>query len=190
MDGAFTFPTPAACYIVHGDLEGECDYSKFSFATILTCIQPDLLVDSNDHPWITYVGLARVTQSLDSTWSSLEEWGYAIWWTVPEILNEQGTYGKEVDDFAFTMVIIEVQYEFVTYTEHWCIVISYSHRYLQVILFHNSAPRTVMLAIMHSKQLPQPTLTSKLWVLAQFCWDQVPHLRLEVSKVLKFLNSM
>ena len=28
-DGAFTSSTPAACCMVHGDLKGVCDYSKF-----------------------------------------------------------------------------------------------------------------------------------------------------------------
>ena len=48
-----------------------------------------------------------------------------------------------------------------------------------------------MLAIMRGERPPRPThpaLTDELWVLTQRCWNQDPHLRPEISKVLKVLN--
>ena len=48
-----------------------------------------------------------------------------------------------------------------------------------------------MLAIMRGERPPRPThptLTDELWALMQSCWDQVPHSRPEISKVLKVLN--
>ena len=65
-------------------------------------------MDANDHARITDFGLARATQNLDSMRSASEEQGHTARWTAPEILNEQGTYSKEADVFAFAMVMIEV----------------------------------------------------------------------------------
>ena len=89
-------------------------------------------MDSNDHARITDFGLARATQNLDSMRSASEEQGHTARWTAPEILNEQGAYSKEADVFAFAMVMIEVQSEFVTCTEHRLTAISYPYRRLRV----------------------------------------------------------
>ena len=35
--------------------------------------------------------------------------GHTVRWTVPEILNEEGIYGKEADIFSFAMVMIMVR---------------------------------------------------------------------------------
>ena len=59
--------------------------------------------------------------------------------------------------------------------------------------FHNSVPAAVMLAIMRGERPPRPThpaLTDELWALTRRCWDQIPHLRPEISQVLNLLNGM
>ena len=48
-----------------------------------------------------------------------------------------------------------------------------------------------MLAIMRGERPQRPihsALTNELWALTQRCWNQDPHLRPEIPKVLKVLN--
>lgn len=77
--------------------------------TVLTRVQPNILVDDTEQARITDFGIATVTQNLDSIRSASEHQGHTARWTAPEILNEEGTYSKEADVFAFAMVMIEVQ---------------------------------------------------------------------------------
>ena len=86
------------------------DYSKPRFVTVLTRVQPNILVDAAGHARITGFSLARITQNLDSV-RNLDNPGdqvHTARWTSPEILNEEGTYSKEADIFSFAMVTIEV----------------------------------------------------------------------------------
>ena len=96
--------------MVHGDLKGVRDRSESGFTTILIPGQPNVLVDAAGRARITDFGLAMVTQNLDSLRSALGDQGHSVRWTAPEILNEQGTYGKEADVFSFAMVMVEVCY--------------------------------------------------------------------------------
>ena len=57
--------------------------------------------------------------------------------------------------------------------------------------FNNSSHVAAMFAILDGKRPSRPTvsaLTNELWILIKRCWDQVPHLRPEVSWVLKVLR--
>ena len=57
--------------------------------------------------------------------------------------------------------------------------------------FNNSLPAAAMLAIMGGRRPSQPThpdFTDELWKLMRRCWDQEPHLRPDVSEVLKVLH--
>jgi len=76
--------------------------------TALIHVQPNILVDDTGHARITDFGLATVDQSLDSIRTTLENRGYTVRWTAPEILTKEGTYSKESDVFSFAMVMIEV----------------------------------------------------------------------------------
>jgi hypothetical protein len=56
--------------------------------------------------------------------------------------------------------------------------------------FSNGPSVMAMLAITQGKRPPRPThptFTENLWTLMQRCWDQDPHLRPEVSEVLRVL---
>ena len=87
------------------EISKECDYSEPHFVTALTPGQQNILMDATGRAWITDFGLATVTQDL---YSASDDRGYTPRWTAPEILNEQGTYSREADVFAFAMVMIEV----------------------------------------------------------------------------------
>ena len=57
--------------------------------------------------------------------------------------------------------------------------------------FSNDLPAAAMLATTSGKRPSRPThptLTEQLWTSIQRCWDQDPHLRPEVSDVLKVLG--
>ena len=77
--------------------------------TVLTRVQPNVLVDDTGHARISDFGLATVTQNLDSIRTVPDERAHTARWTAPEILNEEGSYSKETDVFSFAMVMIEVR---------------------------------------------------------------------------------
>ena len=79
--------------------------------SLLTRVQPNILVDAAGHARITDFGLATVTQNLDSIRSASGDHGHTARWTAPEILSEEGTYSKEADVFSFAMVAIEVRHK-------------------------------------------------------------------------------
>jgi len=57
--------------------------------------------------------------------------------------------------------------------------------------FNNNLPAAAVLAIMNGTRPSRPTrpdFTDELWSLMQHCWDQNPHLRPEISEVLKVLT--
>ena len=106
--------------------------------SLLTRVQPNILVDAAGHARITDFGLATVTQNLDSIRSASGDHGHTARWTAPEILSEEGTYSKEADVFSFAMVAIEVRHKQPIYIEPWLTAISYHHR-------HSPAPfRSIM----------------------------------------------
>ena len=79
--------------------------------SLLTRVQPNILVDAASHARITDFGLATVTQNLDSIRSASGDHGHTARWTAPEILSEEGSYSKEADVFSFAMVAIEVRHK-------------------------------------------------------------------------------
>jgi serine/threonine protein kinase len=97
-----------SCNVVHGCLKGVLGSSSFSFATILTPGQPDILVDATGHARITDFGLATIIRNLDSAGGASDPRGYTPRWAAPEVLNG-GTCGKEGDIFSFAMVMVEVR---------------------------------------------------------------------------------
>ena len=105
------------------------DFSPI-FATPLTRVQPNILVDDTGHARITDFGLAAVTQNLDSIRCLSEDHGDTARWTAPEILSEEGTYSKEADIFSFAMVMIEVCCELVTLAESLLTATPYHRRYI------------------------------------------------------------
>ena len=57
--------------------------------------------------------------------------------------------------------------------------------------FDNNLPVAAVLAIMSGTRPSRPThsdFTDELWTLMQRCWNQDPHLRPEVTEVLKVLS--
>ena len=83
--------------------------SKCCPATILTPIQPNVLVDGSGRARIADLGLATVTQNLDSVRNVSLQCGFTLRWAAPEVLNE-GPNSKEADIFSFAMVMIEVRH--------------------------------------------------------------------------------
>jgi len=75
---------------------------------ILMPDQSNILVDVDGRARITDLGLAVITQNLESIRSALGEHCHSVRWIAPEILNSQDTYSKEGDIFSFAMVVIEV----------------------------------------------------------------------------------
>ena len=71
-------------------------------------LQPNILVDAAGRARITDFGHAMVTENLDSIRSAPNDHRLTTRLTAPEILNEEGTYSKEVDVFSFAMVSTEV----------------------------------------------------------------------------------
>ena len=66
-------------------------------------------MDADGRAKITDVGLAMITQDLDSIRITSVERGYGTRWIAPEILSNRGTYSKEADVFSFAGVMIEVR---------------------------------------------------------------------------------
>ena len=77
------------------------------FYPVLMRRQSNVLIDDTGRARVTDFGLATVTRSPDSARNADEDHG--VQWIAPEILNGQGTYGKEADVFSFAMVTIEVR---------------------------------------------------------------------------------
>ena len=96
---------------------------------MLTLVQPNILVDATDRARITDFGLATVTKNLDSIRTASDNRGITVRWTAPEILNEEGTYSKEADVFAFAMVTIEVCRKRAICVDLWFTPILYHHRH-------------------------------------------------------------
>jgi len=97
------------CDVIHGDLKGVCDCSRFRFATTLTPSQSNVLVDTTGRARVTDFGFATVTRNLYLIRSASNEHGGSTRWIAPEILVDRGTYSKEADVFSFAMVMIEVR---------------------------------------------------------------------------------
>ena len=175
--------------MVHGDIKGVRDCFKPRFTTILTGIQPNILVDATGQARITDFGLATITQNLDSIRCASGDQGYTARWTAPEILNEEGTYSEEADVFSFAMVMVEVCYR----SPPVCRIIAYpsTQVFTGAVPFGNCLPAAAMLAIMSGGRPPRPVhpaLTDGLWTMMQLCWGQDPHSRPEVFKVFEVLD--
>ena len=77
-----------------------------------------------------------------------------------------------------------------------CRVLAYcnhaiSQAFTGAVPFNYSLPAAAVLAIMNGTRPPRPIhsdFTDELWSLMRHCWDQDPHLRPEVSEVLKVLS--
>ena len=167
------------------------DCSNFSFATALTHTQPNILVDGSGHARIADFGVAKVTQNLDSVQSASVQHGYTARCAAPEVLNGE-THNKEVDIFAFAMVMVEVRYG----RSIVCRSLAYCH-FVSVQLFTGTTAFSgypsikAMLAIVQGSRPPRPTyptFTEDLWMLMQRCWDHEPHLRPDASEVMRILT--
>jgi len=97
-----------SCNAIHGSLKGVRDYAGSRFTVVLTPKQSNILVDTTGRARITDLGLAIISQDLDSIRSASAEHGRSERWIAPEILDNQGQYSKEGDIFSFAMVVIEV----------------------------------------------------------------------------------
>ena len=179
-----------SCNVVHGDLKGVCDRSKSRSAAVLMVDQLNILVDGSGRARIADFGLATVTQSLDSVRSASCHHALTARWTAPEVLDE-GTYSKEADIFSFAMVMIEVRRA----RSMTCPTLAYcrfpsTQLFTGAIPFNNGSSIMAISAITRGRRPPRPThpmFTEDLWTLMQRCWDQEPHLRPEVSQVLRVL---
>jgi len=172
----------------------ECVIDKPCFTTVLTLVQPNILVDDTGRARITDFGLATVIKNLDSVWSTSGDKGHTVRWTAPEILNGEGTYGKEADVFSFAMVMIEVRHG---WSATVCKTLAYfrfasTQVFSGAVPFHPSLPAAAMLAVMTGKRPPRPThpaLTDQLWMLMQRLWSQDPYSRPDISEALHFLSA-
>ena len=175
--------------MIHGDLKGVRGCPKHCFTIALTPSQPNILVDDSGHARIVDFGLSTVTRGPDSTKGSTQQ-GLSIRWAAPEALLGE-VHSKEVDIFAFAMVVIEVCHDgFITCrTSTDCCIIS-----LQVFTgappFYGASNPAIMLHTISGKRTPRPThptFTEDLWTLTQRCWNQDPHLRPDILEVLQIL---
>jgi len=98
-----------SCNVIHGDLKGVRGCFNSSFATALTCVQPNILVDAAGHARITDFCLATVTTGIGSELNTLCQHDHTTRWTAPEVLNE-GPDSKKADVFSFAMVMVEVRH--------------------------------------------------------------------------------
>jgi len=96
--------------MIHGDLRGVRNRFRPHFDVVLTPCQSNIIVDVTGRAKVTDFGLSVVTQTLDSSRSTLDELGHNARWVAPEILGGRGSYSKEGDIFSFAMVTIEVRY--------------------------------------------------------------------------------
>ena len=117
-----------SCSVIHGDLKGVCNRSRYRFSTALTPTQPNILVDDSGSALIADFGLAMVAQNPDSTLRISRQRGYTPQWTAPEILKD-GMHSKEADIFSFAMVMIEVRHRRFTLQWTWPTAIPRRCRY-------------------------------------------------------------
>ncbi|KAF9647776.1 kinase-like protein [Thelephora ganbajun] len=140
-----------SCDVIHGGLKGS-----------------SILVESTGRVQITDIGLVMVTQNLDSIRGASAEHEDSARWIAPEILDDRGTYSKEVDVFSFAMVTIEV--------------------FTGAVPFSDKSPHEVIVAIVGGERPlrpTDPTLTSSLWTLTQRCWNREAHLRPQTPQILR-----
>ena len=71
-------------------------------------IQPNVMVDGSGNPRITDFGLAPISRSPYSPWSTSDKGECAARWCAPELLAGGQPASKESDIFSFGMVMIEV----------------------------------------------------------------------------------
>ena len=148
------------------------------------------MVDAFGCARITDFGLAQDQRTVEET--EITSVGTARW-TAPEILEDKGTLSKEADVFSFAMVMVEVSRDNPMTTGGQRTT---NHLYISIKVFTGAAPFDLQpsiaatVAIMQRGRPPRPThptLTDELWRLMQHCWNQEPHLRLEMSEVLQVL---
>ena len=148
-------------------------------------------MDDSGHARIADFGLATVARDVDSMQSDFQQGG-PLRWTAPEVLNGR-LPTKETDVFSFAMVMIEVRHGRSTRgTLTHCLFASIQI-FTGAIPFAKSSTMAATLAITKGGR-PQrpihPTLTGDLWELMQQCWDHNPHLRPEMSEVVKVLLTL
>lgn len=145
----------------------------------------------NDRARITDFGLATIPQNPASKRPFLDD--QTARWTAPEILYDSGTHSKKGDVFSFAMVMIEVRHV-------WALMrvalVHHSPSLTQVftgmVPFGTCQPSMAAIAIMRGDRPPRPAHTAcsnKLWELIQRCWDGMPHLRPDISEVLRVFPS-
>ena len=92
------------CNMIHGDLNGVCDFSISGSTSVLISGQSNILVDASGHARITDFGLAAI----NSTGASSTKHDNGIRWIAPEIIDGREAHSKEGDIFSFAGVAIEV----------------------------------------------------------------------------------
>jgi serine/threonine protein kinase len=127
--------------VVHSDFKGVCDCFKPLFTTVLTRAQSSILLDADKRACITDFGLTMAIQHLDSIRSASDDQGHIGQLTLPEILNDEGTYSNETDIFSLAMVMVEAPYKCIICIELWLTAISHHHRHLPARL-HSIAAYT------------------------------------------------
>ena len=96
-----------SCNVIHGDLKGVRDCSRYFPTTVLTLCQPNVLVDELGHARLADFGLSMVTRNLDSIQGDSQHHGFTPRWSAPEVLRSWA-HSKEADVFSFGMVMYEV----------------------------------------------------------------------------------
>ena len=160
-------------------------------ASLITLLQPNILVDVSGNACITNFCLAQDTLgvvSMPARWS--------MQWTAPEILVESGKPSMEADVFSFGMVMAEVCYNSTTARPPQvnCILASLRRKaFTGSVPFGDRNSSSAMIAIISGKRPPRPThstLTDSLWELMNRCWDQDRHNRPRMLEVILALNPL
>ena len=167
--------------VIHGDLKGVRDYSRFRFITVFILGQSNVVVDADGRARIAGFRFATVIAGVDPEQTSFGQW------PAPEILKD-GATNKETDIFNFAMVMIEVLCGWYTVYRALtnCFFLS-MQVFAGVTLFDNTQP---IPAATQGERPPRPThpgVTGGLWRLIKQCWDEDPHLRPKASEVLRIL---
>ena len=181
--------------VIHGDLKGVCCYPGSYSAAELTPRQMNVLVDVADgtpRARIADLGIATVTRNPNSIRPVTGQNIHSPAWSAPEVMRGENPT-KESDIYSFAMIVIEVQCGL------FCVWLPLTVSTRAQVLSGDvpfSDLKTnwmVLVAVLEGKRPPRPahpSCTHDFWTLIQRCWDQVPQLRPDISRVLQTLSSV